>query len=46
MRGSVLLNHLPGMDVDAIDSSYTILYKDFTILQYPPEAFYYDGLSN
>ena len=33
------------MDFDPIDSSYTILYSDFTLLKYPPEAFYYSARS-
>lgn len=36
---------LPGMDFDPIDSSYTILYSDYTLLKYPPEAFYYSARS-
>jgi len=41
----VLYYPLPGMDFEPIDSSYTVLYKNFTTLKYPPEAFYYAALS-
>lgn len=41
----MLLYPLPGLEVDPIDSSYTILYKDYTLLLYPPEAFYYSARS-
>ena len=45
LSGSVLHYPLPDMDFDAIDFSYTKLYKNFTQLQYPPEAFYYSARS-
>ena len=45
LSGSVLYYPLADMDVDAIDTSYTKLYQNFTILKYPPEAFYYAARS-
>ena len=36
---------LPGMDVDAIDATYTRLYADYTILKFPPEVFYFAALN-
>lgn len=33
------------MELDAIDTSYTILYEDYTLLTYPPEAWYYSARS-
>ena len=47
-RGSVLLYPLPGIDqnLPAIETSYTIFYRDYTLLLYPPEVYYYDGRSS
>jgi hypothetical protein len=33
------------MDVEPIDSSYVILYADYTLLKYPPEVNYWAAMS-
>lgn len=33
------------MDFDPIYSSYQIFYSDYSLLDYPPEAFYYSARS-
>ena len=43
LSGSVLLYPLGDMDFDL--TSYQIFYNDYTILDYPPEAFYYSARS-
>lgn len=34
------------MDYPMLNSSYTVLYSDFTILKFPPEVFYYGAINN
>jgi len=36
---------LPGMDILPIDSSYVILYSDYTLLKFPPEVNYWAAMS-
>lgn len=45
LSGDVLIYPLGDMLIDPIDASYTILYKDYTLLLYPPEAHYYSARS-
>ena len=46
LHGSVLYYPLGDMDVEPINSSYTILYADYTLLKFPPEAYYYAAMSS
>lgn len=41
----MLNNPLPGMEGQTFDSSYTILYKDYTLQKYPVEASYWSTMS-
>lgn len=34
------------MSDNTAEDSYVVKYSDYTLLQYPPEAFYYGGHSN
>lgn len=34
---------LPGMDINPVDASYTLVYEAFTNFNYPIEAWYYAG---
>ena len=45
LSGSALYYPLGDLDILPIDSSYTIFYKDYTTLKFPPEAYYYAALS-
>jgi len=36
---------LPGMDINPVDASYTLVYEAFTSFNYPTEAWYYAGLA-
>jgi len=44
LSGSVLLYPLPGMDIAINHVSYTIEYADYTLLDYPPEAYYFEAV--
>jgi hypothetical protein len=41
-----MLYPLPGLDYPMGESSYTVYYKDYTILKFPPEVFYYGAINN
>jgi hypothetical protein len=41
LRGSVLLYPLPGMDIPITSVAYTIQYSGYSLLQYPPEVYYF-----
>jgi len=45
LSGSVLYYPLPPMDFDPIDATYIRRYAGYSLLEYPPEAFYYAALS-
>jgi hypothetical protein len=36
----------PGIEIEPVNSSYQIFYNDYTILKFPPEAYYYERMSN
>lgn len=46
LHGSVLYYPLGDIVIDPINSSYQIFYADYTILKFPPEAFYYAAVSS
>ena len=45
VRNEVLLYPLPGMDENVLHSSYVVTYEGYSLLTYPPEAFYYGAIS-
>jgi len=45
LTGSPLMYPLPGMDINPVDASYTLVYEAFTSFNYPTEAWYYAGLA-
>lgn len=45
LHGSVLYYPLPGMDYQAIDSTYVNLYADYTLLKFVPEVNYWAAMS-
>ena len=45
LRNEVLLYPLPGMDENVLHSSYVVTYEGYSILNYPPEAYYYGAMS-
>jgi hypothetical protein len=45
LSGSALYYPIGDLDILPIDSSYTIFYKDYTTLKFPPEAYYYAAMS-
>lgn len=45
LRNEVLLYPLPGMDENVLHSSYVVTYQGYSLLSYPPEAYYYGAIS-
>lgn len=45
LRNEVLLYPLPGMDENVLHSSYVVTYEGYSLLNYPPEAYYYGAVS-